>query len=546
MSYRKKTNKIPIGETKSFEETIESESRHIFNEDTQYRLFFENSDDAMMTFTLPNFYFTSINKAAIKLFELKNEDELLKYNLESVYTDKQFDSGDSIIINTKEMIQIALQNGINFFECIHKKSNGKSLFTTVLLTSINIDGKITLHATVRDITSQKKTELKLLETNACLDAITKSAQDAIITMDSEGKIFFWNPAAEKILGYTFQEVVGKDLHLILALKNFPSAYQSSFQTPLQNFIVNGRGKNIGKTSLLLACTKDKREIPIELSLSFMQFQNQGYVVGILRDISERVRLEVERKRATVQFIHATKIASIGTLAARVTHEILNPITVILCATEILKKKFSISDDNDFELIDDVSNSAQKITTIMKELKFYFRVDKDVVESVDVHKCIEETLKLFKYLCRSDHIVFETYLNARDYFIEANFGKIQQVIINIITNSKDAIAAASSINNKHNKCDNVDGMVVIITKNTYKNLIIEISDNGEGIPEEIITDIFEPFFTTKDLDKGTGLGLSICNNIISSYGGVIDVESKVGVGTTFKITLPKISYFPICS
>ncbi|MBF0301048.1 MAG: response regulator [Oligoflexia bacterium] len=154
----------------------------------------------------------------------------------------------------------------------------------------------------------------------------------------------------------------------------------------------------------------------------------------------------------------------------------------------------------------------------------------ILGNVDVHNCIIETLNILEKIYKTENIILETNLQAHNYFVKANVGKIQQVFMNIISNARDAL------NSKHG------GQITIFTKNVIDDnkeeyLIVNISDNGTGISKEVIPKIFDPFFTTKGPGQGTGLGLSICHTIVSSFGGTITVESKEEAGSSFEIMLP---------
>ncbi|MBF0208551.1 MAG: PAS domain S-box protein [Oligoflexia bacterium] len=512
---------------------IESEER--------YRSLFENSRDAMMLIIPPKWKFTAINNSGLELFGVSTSEEFTAMGPWTISPEIQPD-GQNSKQKAKRLLEMTMHTGSNFFEWTHKKRSGESFPATVLLTRVSYGGKTIIQATVRDITTQKKIESDLRESNARLNAITQATQDGIVTTDAEGRIIFWNPAAERILGYSENEAIGQNLHLLLA----PGLFHSKYKQALSQFSLTGEVTSVRKIFRLNAIAKDHSEVPIELSLSSVQINGNWHAVGVLRDISEHIKIENERKKMTSQLCHASKLALIGTLEANVAHEINNPLTVILCAAERLHQNLSIKksthyyDNHDetnaefstYELIDDIMVSASRIATIVKELKNYARTDNDVIEKVDVHQCINETLNIFGYLCSNDNIKVETYLESTDHTIEANLGKLQQVIMNIISNSKDALVGHESNQDKRIVIRSVDKV------DNNESLLIEISDNGPGISQEHIPKIFDPFFTTKDSKKGTGLGLAICHNIITTYGGNIEIESEVGIGTTTRIILPK--------
>ncbi|MBF0299012.1 MAG: hybrid sensor histidine kinase/response regulator [Oligoflexia bacterium] len=235
----------------------------------------------------------------------------------------------------------------------------------------------------------------------------------------------------------------------------------------------------------------------------------------------------EKAKMQAQLFHSSKLATIGTFAAGMAHEINNPMTIILGNIELIEDNFkNILGKNSLELLQTIKTAGERIAHIVNGLRTYARPDTDRMEKTDVHECITSTIQIIKEIYKKENVILETNLLADDYFIEANIGKIQQVIMNIVSNAKDALVDKK-------------GCIKITTTNEHKKVLIEIADNGSGIPSNIISKLFDPFFTTKDPGKGMGLGLSICYKIIKSFSGSINVESVLGLGTTFKIT------FPIC-
>ncbi|MBF0363541.1 MAG: ATP-binding protein [Oligoflexia bacterium] len=251
---------------------------------------------------------------------------------------------------------------------------------------------------------------------------------------------------------------------------------------------------------------------------------------IINDITEEKRILKEKQEMQAQLFYTSKLTSIGILAAGLAHEINNPLTIIMGNIELMEDDCNSSlDVNKLEQINKIKNASIRITSIVNSLRNFARPDTNHLEKIDMHKCINETLDLVKEIYKKENIKLEVCFHAQNYFVQANIGKIQQVIINMLHNAKDAMAK------------NKEGHIKIVTSNNREeDLLIEIKDNGIGIPKENVCKIFDPFFTTKDLGKGTGLGLSICHAIINSIGGTISVESEDVFCTSFKITIPRTS------
>ncbi|HAZ14850.1 MAG: hypothetical protein A2X86_20965 [Bdellovibrionales bacterium GWA2_49_15] len=258
-----------------------------------------------------------------------------------------------------------------------------------------------------------------------------------------------------------------------------------------------------------------------------EYDSEKRIYGIFQDVSEKYKLEQEKVQIQAQLLHSAKLASIGTLAAGVAHEINNPLAIIAGNTEIMQAKCTDTcmQENPVRL-KKIQSAITRIAGIVNGLRSYARVDSEKIESVDLHRCISEMLLLIKDMYEKENIKIETNFHAENFMVKGNVGKLQQVILNIIGNSKDALVGIQN------------GTIIISTGDQNENVLLEIGDNGPGIPKNLMPQIFDPFFTTKETGKGTGLGLAISQTIISSFGGTIQVEKNQESGATFKIFLPR--------
>lgn len=245
---------------------------------------------------------------------------------------------------------------------------------------------------------------------------------------------------------------------------------------------------------------------------------------------ERASLDVKVKDRTKelqdaqeQLIQSAKMATVGTLAGGVAHEINNPLSTILINSQVLLKE--TEDEDRVESLRLIEGSARKCRDIVRSLLSYSRKPKlDEFESIDLNKVIKDTLDLIQHQLVSENIAIKTEYGDIPK-IRGNANELQQVFTNLILNARDAIK----------KTGNPGG----ITTRTFMDgrfIVSEVIDNGDGISKEDERRIFDPFFTTKDVGKGTGLGLSIAYNLIKKHDGKIDISSVLGKGTTFTIKL----------
>ncbi|MFV1952028.1 MAG: ATP-binding protein [Nitrospinota bacterium] len=243
--------------------------------------------------------------------------------------------------------------------------------------------------------------------------------------------------------------------------------------------------------------------------------------GTISKVIEGYKLKKEKERLEQRLIQSEKLAGIGTLASGIAHEINNPLQGICGSAEIIRDAEDI--DITVKYADDILKLSKRIATIIDNLSLYSRVvQKEEISLVKVNDMIDESLNLMRL---SPH--FTDIELAKDYkassVININPIEITQVFMNIIKNSIEAM--------------NGKGRLAISTRDKERLTEVEIDDTGIGIPEDLINRIFEPFYTTKEPGQGTGLGLSVVHRIVERYGGMIDVRSKTGRGTTFTVKLP---------
>ena len=241
-------------------------------------------------------------------------------------------------------------------------------------------------------------------------------------------------------------------------------------------------------------------------------------------------------RAQDQLVRAEKMASIGQLVAGIAHEINNPVNAIVNTVGPLELAIADFDSGDpdkkreagedvKDMIRVVQRGAQRTKAIVQALHNYSRTDDEKVALVDINRSLDDSLELLRHLLKHDITV------ARDYRevgrVAGHAGQLNQVFMNLLTNAAQAVSGRPG------------ATVGVSTRETGEGeLVIAISDNGDGIRPEVLPRIFDPFFTTKEVGEGSGLGLSIVHGIVERHGGAIDVETHVGEGTTFRVTLPR--------
>jgi len=431
---------------------------------------------------------------------------------------------------------------------------------------------------IRDITKRKNTEEALRQSEKRFRSFAQTANDAIITSDSSGRIIFWNIRAERMFGYTSQEALDKVFTMII-----PERFRVFYDIEMKKIIKPTNKMEIvnttpiGRMAEIVGLRKDGSEFPIELSFSSWNSEGKSFFTSIIRDITERKRLEDTVRRETSELkktredlekayielqtththlLQQEKMASIGQLAAGVAHEINNPIGFIssnlgtlgkyldkrseytasveqlidqindkAALAELKEKRKALKIDFITEdikdLIKESLEGAERVKKIVQDLKSFSRVDQAEYKHADINECIESTINIVWNELKYKATVQKEY--GEIPFTKCFPQQLNQVFMNLLVNAAHAIEK--------------QGTITIKTLREGDSIFISVSDTGRGIEPTILTRIFEPFFTTKKVGEGTGLGLSITYDIIKKHGGEITVRSEVGKGSTFTVRIP---------
>ncbi len=353
---------------------------------------------------------------------------------------------------------------------------------------------------------------KLETTRVRYSEMLEQASDAIITTSNKNTITAWNKGAENLFGYTAEKAIGLHISFIIPQNLIDQGELKCLKHGLKNngFVSHYETERINK---------EGKKILVDLSETEIKDAN-GQVIGstqILRDVSEK---RIKEK----QFQQSERLASVGHMAAGVAHEIGNPLASISSLTQLLQRK--TDDPFSQNQLAKIREQINRINTIVRDLVDFSRPSSEEATDTNVNEIIKSATGLLKHDARCRDIEFILNMDKDMASIKIVPDQLHQVIVNILLNAADALKEIK------------EPKILIRTQNQKNNVIIRICDNGSGIPEEIKDRIFEPFFTTKDTGSGTGLGLSVSHGIIKSMNGNIELGSKEGFGTCFKIIIPK--------
>lgn len=341
-----------------------------------------------------------------------------------------------------------------------------------------------------------------------LKGSVENTNDAFITIDENHKVLFFNRAAEKIFGYSRDEVVGHSLDTIMT-----SECSLNHRQAIDNYIKTRAPKPIIHVTEVVASRKNGEKFPAGISFSVSRVDGRLYFTGIVRDLTETRALQEKIAKAE-------RLAALGKFVAEITHEIKNPLMMIGgFACQLIRKT---QDEKSLKKLNIIENEVLRLENLIKELREYYlpRILKD--EEIDIDSLLQEVYYQIKDDCKTKEIHIG-YKKAREsLFIKGDRDRLKQVFLNLVNNSLEAMENGGNISIR----SQLNGDKVEIT----------IADDGCGIPEEYKKKVFSPFFTTKK--HGTGLGLSISKNIIEDHNGSsFTFKSVEGKGVVFKITMP---------
>ncbi len=342
-----------------------------------------------------------------------------------------------------------------------------------------------------------------------------------VCIDSEGIITSCNRICMNILNAGRGELKGK---------NFLSFFTGDDRREIEKIV-----KNSSKSDFLPAGRKtftimrNPDSTPLLLSLKAVFFSGETDILVIMDDVTEEVRLQEEQKLARQQMFRSARLASVGTLASGVAHEINNPLTAILGFSSALLRRLQHNEPIDKDELNEylviINREALRCRDIVENLSKFARESNVLLSDVNLLGCVKEAVNLTHDLAANADISVDIEVDA-SIAVHSNADRLRQVFTNIITNCIDFCPAGSKVTIKN-----------IPAKGSERFCRIQISDNGPGIDSESLSKVFNPFFTTKGVGYGTGMGLAMCYKLMDECNGHIDILSEPGGGTTVVLDLP---------
>jgi PAS domain S-box-containing protein len=390
---------------------------------------------------------------------------------------------------------------------------------------------------VEDVTERNTAEQALLRSEARFRALIERAPDAVTVMRDE-RVLYANPAAVATLGYDdASELVGATIALLL--------HPDELARVRMRMTKVLEGASLPPTEYRFM-RRDGSVVHAEVVSMLIEYDGAPAQLSMMRDVTERIQLQA-------RLLQTDRLVSVGTLAAGVAHEINNPLAYLLTNIDVVRqrklpeiarslerlaeqsgdaavraeaKSLRAKLDDALEMLDVAREGADRVRSIVRDLKTFSRADEELAGPVDVRRVLEASIQMAWNELRHRARLVKRYEDVPT--VDASESRLGQVFLNLLVNAAQALPVGHA--GEHE-------IRVETSRDGDGRVVVAVTDSGPGIPPHLLRRLFDPFFTTKPVGVGTGLGLSICKGIVTSLGGHIDVESELGKGTTFRVVLP---------
>jgi PAS domain S-box-containing protein len=409
------------------------------------------------------------------------------------------------------------EQGQRTYELLALRKDGREVALDVTASHATFEGRPAVVAFLIDASARREAEAQKLHNEARFRELIESAPEPIGIIRG-GHFVYVNRAYLSTLGYPDATTLyGVPLSSLLdreqaVVREQREAMVLEHKTPLGAQMYRVRRFD-GATVLL------------EVSSVYFEYEGKPSVLGMARDVTARKQLEQ-------QLVQSDRLAALGTMAAGVAHEVNNPLAYLMLNLEWIARKLPSvgKDPSSLEgltaMLDEARQGARRVSTIVRELRSFSRVDGETRTRVDLAKVVQSGIKIAGHEIRHKARIVTSFEPARPVW--GNEARLEQVVINLLLNAAQAMAETRA---EHNE------IRVSVRSDSEDRVVLEVFDNGDGIALDVLPRIFDPFFTTKPVGVGTGLGLSICHGIVTSLGGHIGAYSEPGEGTTFRVVLP---------
>ena len=481
----------------------------------EYRVLFDANPLPMWAFDADTCRFVAVNDAAVSHYGYSREEFLEK----TIYDIRPAED----VLDVQRNVALVREGVKEIHGARHRKKDGSVIVVDMTIHEVRLGERATWLVLVKDVTEAVRTAAALRESNEFVRALFDSSPVAIMATDMDLHVVQWNGAAERLFGWTAEEVIGKPYPLA-SERMLPELERSRARALSEGRFIDMHVQRIHRNGAL---------VDVSLSAGVIrdaQMQPSGFVL-LAADLSERARLESQLR-------HAQKMDAVGQLAGGVAHDFNNLLTVVTGYAGILLSELP-KDESIRPDIEEIMGAADRAGVLTRQLLAFSRQQMLEPRVLDLNEVVEGMEQMLRRVLPAD-IKVTTALDPSIGWVNADPGQLEQVLMNLIVNARDAMPEGGelTIETMDVRLDGMDGGErADAVPGDY--VMLAVSDTGTGITKTAQSRIFEPFFTTKERGKGTGLGLSTAHGIITQSGGYLTVYSEPDLGATFKVYLPRV-------
>jgi PAS domain S-box-containing protein len=496
-------------------EQIEAQLRET---ETSFRYLFEKNPNPMWVFDHETLDILEANEAAAEHYGYSLE-EFRQLRITDLRPAEDIPQLKSYIRNRPAGLKEAGQ-------WRHVTKDGRTIDVEIVSYALQFRQRAAALVVARDITTSKRAEEALRESEAASRGVFDAALDAYIRMDEGGRITEWNLMAEQTFGWSRGEAIGSPLDKIL----IPPARRKAHRRGLARFLATGEATILNRRTEVQALHRNGKEFPVEITILAVK-TNKGQVFSaFLRDLTEK-------KQAEAQLSQAQKMEAVGQLTGGIAHDFNNLLTVIIGNLELAGGR-EANDPLLASCTRQALAAAERGASLTHRLLAFSRQQALQPMRTDLREMIGGMISLLRRTLGED-IEIEVRL-AEDLWPElADKSQVESALLNLAINSRDAMPEGGKLTIE---AGNVTLDAEYAERNTEVEpgdyVMLAVTDTGTGMRTEVVGRAFDPFFTTKDIGKGTGLGLSMIYGFAKQSGGHLKIYSEVGHGTTVKLYLPR--------
>ncbi len=502
--------------------------------EASYRAIFEAAEDCIFIHDLDSGAIVDVNPRACAVYGY-DHDTLLRLGPGALGSGEPgYTAADAAA-----WIARARAGEVVHFEWRRRNADGSLHWDEVVLKRTRLAGQERILAVTRDITARMAAAEAITRSENRLRATVEAALDCIITMDEDGLIRGFNPAAEACFGLRAASAIGRSLADTL----IPPRFREAHRQGMARFLRDGRGPFIGRRVEVVAQRADGSEFPAELAIAVAEGGDGRLFVGYLRDITAAKAAAQESARLEAQLRQAQKMEAIGHLAGGIAHDFNNILTSINGYLALAgERQAELQDPRLGRYLEQAGLAAGRARDLIRQMLTFSRGQRVALRPLPVAPLVAE-LARFLGPALPASIRFEIEPSGGEACVLADAVQLEQVVMNLCINARDALGGRGHVRVAVRPLvlQPGDGQLCASCRAPVAGefVAIEVADDGPGIPAALLDRIFEPFFSTKETGKGSGMGLAMVHGIVHEHRGHVLLDSAAAHGTTFRVLLPAL-------